>query len=434
MRTRQIATGMLFAFTAIFSAAPASAGFSICNDAGVPITVAIGWRENNAWSSEGWWNIAPRQCATPLSGPLQNRQYYYYAESSNGALKWHKGPDAGFFCADQENEFYYSLVTDPPCDGYEFRRVFVGEELDYTIRLNEREPDPKQAALNCTDQMARGREDFAECWIRNVASVKQRRILDCWDRTETYSSFAICANEDSLRPDSIKIADCASKFADKREGGEFLSCVGRGQITPDQARVFDCAINNQGSYAAMGSCAIAGQLTPEQRRIYNCVLQNRGNYQNMGLCAATTTLTPQQSRLVSCVMSNRGSYLQMGVCAVGNQLTPEQQVFAQCAISTGGQPYAFAGCVGTHLTVNELEKCMEQGIGGSGCFGDNNTAVKFVKNYWKDVTQGPGPDNDGRRFVERNVVGPVRDIMTGRIGQSDASVWRQIGLPPVNLF
>jgi hypothetical protein len=88
----------------------------------------------------------------------------------------------------------------------------------------------------------------------------------------------------------------------------------------------------------------------------------------------------------------------------------------QCAISSGGQPYAFAGCVGTQLTVNELDKCMTQGIGGRGCFGDNNTLIKYYKNQWKDVTKGPGPSNDlvGRDgFVMRSIENARRDITEG---------------------
>jgi hypothetical protein len=116
----------------------------------------------------------------------------------------------------------------------------------------------------------------------------------------------------------------------------------------------------------------------------------------------------------------------MGVCAVGSNLTPEQQVFATCAISTGGQPYAFAGCVGTQLTLNELQKCLTQGIGGSGCFGDNNTAVKFVSNAFKDVTEGPGPSNDllGRDgWVGRKAHDIANDIQNGP-GESNDLVGR----------
>jgi hypothetical protein len=51
-----------------------------------------------------------------------------------------------------------------------------------------------------------------------------------------------------------------------------------------------------------------------------------------------------------------------------------------------------AGCVGTQLTATELQKCLTNGIGGNdGCFGENNTAVKFVTNAFNDITKSPGP-------------------------------------------
>lgn len=98
--------------------------------------------------------------------------------------------------------------------------------------------------------------------------------------------------------------------------------------------------------------------------------------------------------------------------------------------------------MGTQLTLNELEKCFTQGIGGSGCFGNNNEAVKFVRNAWKDVTQGPGPSNDlvgsdgALVRTARNVIaGPVGDVARGEIGGSDQSVWRKdLHLPRIRLW
>ncbi len=197
----------------------------------------------------------------------------------------------------------------------------------------------------------------------------------------------------------------------------------------------------------MGLCAAGTQMTPEQRRLYDCIAQNFNNYQAAGLCVAGTGLSQDQRRIANCVMQNRGSYVQMGVCAAGGNLTPEQQVFVQCAASSGGQPYAFAGCVGTQLTLNELQKCLDQGIGGSGCFGDNNTAVRFVKNAWKDVTEGPGPSNDllGRDgFVGRTLEnarrdleegpGPTNDLFggQGRVGRTLEDI-RKSAPPPIEL-
>jgi hypothetical protein len=214
--------------------------------------------------------------------------------------------------------------------------------------------------------------------MRNVGTSKQQEILKCFDATKTYAAFAICANKDQLSDSEYKIANCADEYMRTRVGGEFLTCVANGQLKTDQARIFECAVRNQGNYRAMGICAASGQLTDEQRRVFACVANNLNDYATAGLCAAGNQLTPEQTRIATCVLQNRGNYAQMGVCAVGDQLTPEQQVFVSCAISTGGQPYAFAVCVGTQLTVNELEKCMTEGFGGSGCFGvgSGNEMVK----------------------------------------------------------
>ena len=82
-------------------------------------------------------------------------------------------------------------------------------------------------------------------------------------------------------------------------------------------------------------------------------------------------------------------------------LTPEQQVIVQCALQTGGEPISLTTCVGGQLTMNELSKCLSIGIGGRGCFGDNNTATAFVNNAWRGVRSGLG-SNDSSAAAGRN--------------------------------
>jgi hypothetical protein len=348
------------------------------------------------------------------------------------------------FCTQQAG-FYFRYVSN--CSGLNFKLIDTGGNINHIVNLTD-ERDPRQAAFNCRNEIPRGRDAFAKCWIRNASSERQRRILDCWDNSRTYASFGICANKGNMSNDEFNVANCIADYG-SNSGSELVKCLARGRLSNDESRILNCALdnqtainfatcalppeqrrvincvaNNRQSYMAMGVCATGGQLTPEQRRIAECVLNDRGSYVQMGVCAAGQQLspeqrrvincvannrqsymamgvcatggqlTPEQRRIAGCVMNNRGNYIQMGVCAAGPQMTPEQQVFASCAIQTGMQPYAFAGCVGTQLTVNELQKCIDQGIGGSGCFGDNNTAVKTVRNAWKDVTEGPGHSND----------------------------------------
>ena len=54
------------------------------------------------------------------------------------------------------------------------------------------------------------------------------------------------------------------------------------------------------------------------------------------------------------------------------RLNPEQQIAVECTVGTGGQLYATAGCIATCLTGRELEKCLANGFGSDGCFGDTN--------------------------------------------------------------
>jgi uncharacterized membrane protein len=396
------------------------AGLFFCNNSGEEIAVAVGWYQESQWVSKGWYRAQPRNCIATLLGVLTNTKYYYYAESTESNLSWGGDgqADAGYFCTTQQ-AFYLdstNATSSTACEGHNFNRLFVGDAEQFTLTLSETQADPAAAAANCAAEASDGLDSFSKCWIRNVATDRQRRMLDCIDNTKSKASLAICLNRDNMDSKSYAIATCAEQYTNDQRGDNFLKCAAGETLSEDQARIFQCAVDNRGEYASMGACAIAGSLSPEQQRVFGCVADNMNDYVKAGVCAASTQLTPEQSRIASCVMNNTSSYMQMGVCSVGSNLTPEQQVFASCAISTGGQPYAFAGCVGTQLTMNELQKCVSEGIGGQGCFGDNNSAVKFVSNAWKDVTEGPGPSNDllGQDgFVGRTLNNVGNDLQYG---------------------
>lgn len=414
--------GLLLIGSFSLFASPASAGLFFCNNSGQEISVAIGWSQDNKWVSKGWFTVNPGQCDATLLGMLTNRVYYYYAESEGRTLTWggHGENDAGYFCTSQDAFYLDSSSND--CEGHNFKRLWVGEEHQFTVTLTERRTDPTSAAYNCRSSMEDGMDSFAKCWTREIATGKQRRILDCIDRMNSKASLALCASKDYLSMDLYDVASCANKYNETREGDQFLTCVSKGRLSEQEQKVFNCALENRGNLGGFGSCAALGQLTPQQRRIYNCAYHNYDNYVRAGLCAAGGQLTPEQSRVAGCVLNNVDNYGRMAVCAVGNNLTPEQEVFAGCAVSTGGQPYAFAGCVGSQLTKMELQKCFTHGIGGSGCFGQNNTVVKFVNNAWKDVTEGPGPSNDllGRDgFIGRKLRDAEGDLRYGAGSSND---------------
>jgi len=47
------------------SAHPAKADFRLCNNTGSRVGVAIGYKDNEGWTTEGWWNVSSRSCETP---------------------------------------------------------------------------------------------------------------------------------------------------------------------------------------------------------------------------------------------------------------------------------------------------------------------------------------------------------------------------------
>jgi uncharacterized membrane protein len=396
----------------------AKAGLFFCNDTGEAVSVAVAWSEGNTWYARGWYNMEPRACtSTALLGALTNDRYWYYAESADLHWSGDGDSDAGDFCT-SDQAFFFSNANRSDCVGYKFEKIFVGDAQQFTFTLSESRVDARSAALSCINAAQQGSDAFASCWIRQVSTSKQRRILDCIRNTDSKASLAICASKDDLSPEAYKAATCANEYAASRRGDLFLQCLANSQLSQQQAAVFNCAVIAHGDWNALADCGLrAGGVSEQNRKVFACVANNYNNYVNAGLCAASTTLSPEQKRVASCVLNNAGSYTQMAVCSVGNNLTPEQQAFASCAISTGGQPYAFVGCVGTQLTANELQKCLTIGVGGdNGCFGRNNTMVQFVNNAWKDVTKGPGPNNDllGRDgFVGRKLADIGHDIQHG---------------------
>src|SRR5215831_8854807 len=76
---RTLLGGVLMAAGTTLVAEPAAADFRLCNNTGSRVGIAIGYKENEGWATEGWWNLSPRSCETLMRGPLVARYYYIYA-------------------------------------------------------------------------------------------------------------------------------------------------------------------------------------------------------------------------------------------------------------------------------------------------------------------------------------------------------------------
>src|SRR5690606_12621695 len=67
MRRTGLPSAMILALGLAGYAAPAQAGFNVCNKSNLPARVALGHFDGTHWSSEGWWTIQPNACAGILS-------------------------------------------------------------------------------------------------------------------------------------------------------------------------------------------------------------------------------------------------------------------------------------------------------------------------------------------------------------------------------
>jgi len=91
--------------------APAAADLRLCNTTQSRIGVAIGYKDGEGWTTEGWWNIAARNCETILRGPLVARFYYLYAACPFAALI--VVDRIGFFEVDTQDQRQWTIqLTD----------------------------------------------------------------------------------------------------------------------------------------------------------------------------------------------------------------------------------------------------------------------------------------------------------------------------------
>ena len=135
MTARHITAALLFG-AMVGLAGTAEAGFKVCNKTELTQSVAIGYKGDTDWTSEGWWNIKPGDCATLITGDLKKRYYYYYAEADGREFQ----SQNYVFCTKNDA---FTIVGDTDCEkrGFEtvrFREVDTGEtDINYTLSVVE---------------------------------------------------------------------------------------------------------------------------------------------------------------------------------------------------------------------------------------------------------------------------------------------------------
>ena len=128
---------LLSAVSSYVFIAAAQADFRVCNKTTSRVGIAIGYKAERDWTTEGWWTIESDNCATVLAGPLSSRYYYMYAVDYDQGGQW--GGSSAYLCT-QEKEFTIEGVTDCVARGFQrtgFYEVDTGSQESWTVQLTE---------------------------------------------------------------------------------------------------------------------------------------------------------------------------------------------------------------------------------------------------------------------------------------------------------
>ena len=118
------------------SISPAYADLRVCNQTSDPVSVALGYRAERGWQSEGWWVAAPAQCATVFQGNLNSRFFYLFAADDIGGGAW----DGSDYLCTRDDTFTIFGVDDCLARGYErtgFFEVDTQNKSDWTLQLTD---------------------------------------------------------------------------------------------------------------------------------------------------------------------------------------------------------------------------------------------------------------------------------------------------------
>ena len=122
----------------------AAADFRLCNNTSSRVGIALGYKDAEGWTTEGWWNVSSRACETLLKGTLVARYYYIYALDYDRGGEW---SGQAFMCS-RDKEFTIKGTDNCLARGFDrtgFFEVDTGEQRAWTVQLTEsNETQPAQ--------------------------------------------------------------------------------------------------------------------------------------------------------------------------------------------------------------------------------------------------------------------------------------------------
>ncbi len=121
----------------------ARADFRLCNNTSSRVGIALGYKDAEGWTTEGWWNISSRSCETLLKGSLVARYYYIYALDYDRGGEW---SGQAFMCS-RDKEFTIKGTDNCLARGFDrtgFFEVDTGEQRAWTVQLTDANEQPAQ--------------------------------------------------------------------------------------------------------------------------------------------------------------------------------------------------------------------------------------------------------------------------------------------------
>ena len=118
------------------STAPARADLRVCNQSTNQVSIALGYRAEKGWQSEGWWVAPSGKCAVVYQGDLHSRFFYLYVADDIGGGAW----DGTNFMCTRDESFTIFGVEDCLARGYErtgFFEVDTQNRTDWTLQLTD---------------------------------------------------------------------------------------------------------------------------------------------------------------------------------------------------------------------------------------------------------------------------------------------------------
>ena len=133
----------------------AAADFRLCNNTSSRVGIALGYKDAEGWTTEGWWNVSSRSCETLLRGTLVARFYYIYALDYDRGGEW---SGQAFMCS-RDKEFTIKGTENCLARGFDrtgFFEVDTGEQRAWTVQLTEANEQPPQRVPGIPGTMGPG--------------------------------------------------------------------------------------------------------------------------------------------------------------------------------------------------------------------------------------------------------------------------------------